>query len=131
MKNVERIELGNYEMETWYFSPLPAEFNGVKVRNAGSDSQSSEWHSRFILPTVTPDSRARCPPNSAASRHVSLLTLLTLLPGIPQDGTATEAAPVHFVTIAPEVQQGQNFQQATNDKPMSPSCSAEAVLCGV
>jgi hypothetical protein len=32
VKNVERIELGKYEMETWYFSPLPAEFNGCKVR---------------------------------------------------------------------------------------------------
>jgi len=30
VKNVERIELGRYEMETWYFSPLPPEFNHVK-----------------------------------------------------------------------------------------------------
>lgn len=32
VKNVERIELGRYEMETWYFSPLPQEYNMCKVR---------------------------------------------------------------------------------------------------
>ena len=31
VKNVERIELGRYEMETWYFSPLPQEYNMCKV----------------------------------------------------------------------------------------------------
>jgi len=31
VKNVGKIELGRYEMETWYFSPLPPEFNGVKT----------------------------------------------------------------------------------------------------
>ena len=31
VKNIERIELGKYEMETWYFSPLPAEFKDCKV----------------------------------------------------------------------------------------------------
>jgi histone acetyltransferase MYST1 len=30
VKNVEVIELGRYEMETWYFSPLPDEYAGVK-----------------------------------------------------------------------------------------------------
>ena len=33
VKNVERIELGRYEMETWYFSPLPQEYNMCKVCN--------------------------------------------------------------------------------------------------
>ena len=33
VKNVERIELGRYEMETWYFSPLPQEYNMCKVRH--------------------------------------------------------------------------------------------------
>eukprot|EP00891_Asterochloris_glomerata_P001111 jgi/Astpho2/1111/e_gw1.00020.9.1_t len=28
VKNVAKIELGRYEMETWYFSPLPDEFKG-------------------------------------------------------------------------------------------------------
>lgn len=76
---MERIELGKYEMETWYFSPLPAEFNGVKVRNAGSDSQSRERHPRFIYPakSYTRQSRpvpaefggveARVPANPASS----------------------------------------------------------------
>ncbi len=31
VKNVERIELGKYEMDTWYFSPLPAEYKDCKV----------------------------------------------------------------------------------------------------
>ena len=34
VKNVERIELGRYEMETWYFSPLPPEYNVCKVSKA-------------------------------------------------------------------------------------------------
>jgi hypothetical protein len=32
VKNIERIELGRYEMETWYFSPFPEEFKDCKVR---------------------------------------------------------------------------------------------------
>jgi hypothetical protein len=31
VKNIERIELGRYEMETWYFSPFPEEFKDCKV----------------------------------------------------------------------------------------------------
>ena len=31
VKNVAKIELGRYEMETWYFSPLPDEFKGCTV----------------------------------------------------------------------------------------------------
>lgn len=27
MKNISTIELGRYEIETWYFSPFPAEYN--------------------------------------------------------------------------------------------------------
>ena len=30
VKNVDKIELGRYEMETWYFSPLPREYWNVK-----------------------------------------------------------------------------------------------------
>ena len=30
VKNVDKIELGRYEMETWYFSPLPLEYRNVK-----------------------------------------------------------------------------------------------------
>lgn len=32
VKNIERIELGRYDMETWYFSPFPEEFKDCKVR---------------------------------------------------------------------------------------------------
>lgn len=32
VKNIGFIELGRYEMETWYFSPFPPEYNGTKVR---------------------------------------------------------------------------------------------------
>ena len=31
VKNVDRIEMGKYIMETWYFSPLPPEFYNVKT----------------------------------------------------------------------------------------------------
>lgn len=31
VKNVGKIELGRYSMETWYFSPLPEEYSGVKT----------------------------------------------------------------------------------------------------
>lgn len=30
VKNVEVIELGKYQMETWYFSPLPDEYKDCK-----------------------------------------------------------------------------------------------------
>lgn len=29
VKNIQSIELGRWEMETWYFSPFPPEYNGV------------------------------------------------------------------------------------------------------
>lgn len=32
VKNIERIELGRYEMETWYFSPFPEEYKDCTVR---------------------------------------------------------------------------------------------------
>lgn len=31
VKNVERIELGEFEMDTWYFSPLPEEYRECQV----------------------------------------------------------------------------------------------------
>ncbi|KAK9839708.1 hypothetical protein WJX81_007330 [Elliptochloris bilobata] len=31
VKNVETVELGRHTMETWYFSPLPAEYSNCKV----------------------------------------------------------------------------------------------------
>ena len=32
VKNVEMVELGCHTMETWYFSPLPAEYSNCKAR---------------------------------------------------------------------------------------------------
>jgi len=34
VKNVEVVELGRHTMETWYFSPLPAEYSNCKARRA-------------------------------------------------------------------------------------------------
>ncbi len=34
VKNVDKIELGRYQLETWYFSPLPPEYNNCKVSHA-------------------------------------------------------------------------------------------------
>lgn len=31
VKNIADIELGKYEMETWYFSPFPPEYRECKV----------------------------------------------------------------------------------------------------
>lgn len=31
VKNIETIELGRYEIETWYYSPLPKEYENCKV----------------------------------------------------------------------------------------------------
>jgi hypothetical protein len=46
VKNVERIELGKYEMETWYFSPLPPEYSGCKVRGPQHILCCTCWPSR-------------------------------------------------------------------------------------
>ena len=32
VKNIEKIELGRYEMETWYYSPFPPEYRDCRVR---------------------------------------------------------------------------------------------------
>ena len=39
VKNVAKIELGRYEMETWYFSPLPDEFKGCTVSAQALNSE--------------------------------------------------------------------------------------------
>ena len=31
VKNIEKIELGRFEMETWYYSPFPPEYRDCKV----------------------------------------------------------------------------------------------------
>lgn len=35
VKNIDAIQLGMYEMETWYFSPFPPEYKDCKVRRPG------------------------------------------------------------------------------------------------
>ena len=45
VKNVDSVELGQYQMETWYFSPLPAEYNNCKVsqcRHSGQPGRISQ-----------------------------------------------------------------------------------------
>ena len=42
VKNVERVELGCHEMETWYFSPFPDEYRECKV-GVGRGEWVSEW----------------------------------------------------------------------------------------
>lgn len=45
VKNVDSVELGQYQMETWYFSPLPAEYNNCKVsqcRHSGQHGRISQ-----------------------------------------------------------------------------------------
>lgn len=37
VKTVEMIELGRYEIETWYYSPLPVPYQNCKVRFPDSD----------------------------------------------------------------------------------------------
>jgi histone acetyltransferase MYST1 len=32
VKNVDMIQLGMHEMDTWYYSPLPPEYKDCKVR---------------------------------------------------------------------------------------------------
>lgn len=35
VKNIEKIELGRFEMETWYYSPFPPEYRDCKVGHEG------------------------------------------------------------------------------------------------
>jgi hypothetical protein len=38
VKNIDVIQLGMHEMDTWYFSPLPPEYKDCKVRRGGSST---------------------------------------------------------------------------------------------
>ena len=52
VKNVDSVELGQYQMETWYFSPLPAEYNNCKVRrppNAAVPDTTHIWKELLAL----------------------------------------------------------------------------------
>jgi hypothetical protein len=35
VKNIDEIQLGMHEMDTWYFSPLPPEYKDCKVTTGG------------------------------------------------------------------------------------------------
>lgn len=75
MKNVERIELGRFEMETWYFSPFPPEYKDVKARSPGglceqrvcARSVSADW---AAAPALTP---ALCAEAVRVRVHAQLL----------------------------------------------------------
>lgn len=68
VKNIERIELGRYEMETWYFSPFPDEVKDCKVRaiiptTPQGCAQNTQWHQiqqpqSFVVPEP-PRNKAR------------------------------------------------------------------------
>ena len=51
VKNVERIELGRYEMETWYFSPLPPQFKECKVGTRAANCDAT-MHGRRNLASI-------------------------------------------------------------------------------
>ena len=53
VKNVEVIELGRYEMETWYFSPLPEEYRGCKVFFPASFKAITAQCPGFLTPGTT------------------------------------------------------------------------------
>jgi hypothetical protein len=81
VKNVERIELGRYEMETWYFSPLPQEYNMCKVcsffnkpRNAFTLLVASALHTyvyMFTFPAASRQQLCVTPEPAHAERRVS------------------------------------------------------------
>ncbi len=58
VKNVAKIELGRYEMETWYFSPLPDEFKGCTVSACAcaiswlAATQFCSWDSTGMGPSM-------------------------------------------------------------------------------
>lgn len=55
VKNVDKIELGRYQLETWYFSPLPSEYNNCKVRPRICMDRLQQSHSMCgLLPTLYP-----------------------------------------------------------------------------
>lgn len=59
VKNVDKIELGRYEMTTWYFSPLPMEFHGLKVRARAA--LGALWCWPFPRPSVQSQCLAHLP----------------------------------------------------------------------
>ena len=71
VKNVEVVELGRHTMETWYFSPLPAEYSICKARRPARlslDPHPASWAgTRWRRGTSR-----RCPPSTATARRAAL-----------------------------------------------------------
>jgi histone acetyltransferase MYST1 len=68
VKNVERIELGPHEMETWYFSPLPKEAQGAK-KLYFCEFSLHFFKSRSQLLRHLPKCKVRHPPGDEIYRH--------------------------------------------------------------
>jgi len=49
VKNIEAIELGRYEIETWYYSPLPKEYENCKVGISFRCDLNSEFDSLEVV----------------------------------------------------------------------------------
>lgn len=49
VKNVDSVELGQYQMETWYFSPLPAEYNNCKVSQCSHSVQDEQFSCLLVI----------------------------------------------------------------------------------
>ena len=81
VKNVEMVELGRHTMETWYFSPLPAEYSNCKARvyqSSALRSRTWRWWSWGATPWRPGTSRP-CRPSTATARRAS--TSLVACPG--------------------------------------------------
>ena len=65
---MERIELGRYEMETWYFSPLPPEFQACKKLYV-SEFDLAFFARRDAMLAHLRKARAPHPPGDEIYRH--------------------------------------------------------------
>ncbi len=55
VKNIEKIELGRFEMETWYYSPFPPEYRDCKVRaGLGKGACGQSCSTGFLLCSTLP-----------------------------------------------------------------------------
>ena len=87
VKNVERIELGRWEMETWYFSPLPPEFNDCKKLYFAEFDLTVREFRGFSKRRRSESERAQARVESGKRRSKSLF--LSSLPLSPPTTTTT------------------------------------------
>ncbi len=76
MKNVDAIELGRFIMDTWYFSPLPPEYNNSKARGfpvASMGCMRTQWAQLLRLCSACMQVLLRTRPSQAhiACTHAS------------------------------------------------------------